>query len=218
VPLGVNIDVFNYKKYSKLSDKYIFLNIGKWEIRKGHDLLPQIFQKAFPKENDVELWILASEASTYSKPDEIANWHRYYSAHNIKIIRGVDKHEDVAKIISQSDCGLYISRAEGWNMELLETMAMNKPCIASNYSAHTEFCNNNNCYLVDIDQTEKAIDNKAFLGQGNWAKIDQSQIDQTIEHMRNVYKNRISTNLTGLETAKNYSWNNTAKIIHGCIS
>ena len=52
-PSGVDRDIFtpNIKiDGSDISkDKYIFLNIGKWEIRKGHDLLVHIFNKAFDK-------------------------------------------------------------------------------------------------------------------------------------------------------------------------
>jgi glycosyltransferase involved in cell wall biosynthesis len=217
VPLGVDTDVFKPKP--KINNNYIFLTIGKWEIRKSHDILPQIFKQAFPNEKDVELWILASEnTNSYSNSEEIAKWKKLYYYPNIKVIPGVNTHIDIADIISQSDCGLYISRAEGWNMELLETMAMNKPAIATNYSAHTEFCNSDNCYLIDIDSTEEAYDGKAFQGQGNWAKIEKKQIDQTIDYMRHVYKNRISTNENGLKTAQIYSWKNSADIISGCIN
>jgi hypothetical protein len=90
--------------------------------------------------------------------------------------------------------------------------------IATNYSAHTEFCNRDNSYLVDIDETEKAFDGKAFNGQGNWAKIGQKQKDQTIEYMKYVCDNRIKNNPEGIKTAKKLSWNNSANIISRCIS
>lgn len=223
VPLGVNLNIFDYTKYTKDSsfkNKYIFLNIGKWEVRKGHDILYNIFTKAFPTEQDVELWILASEkTNNYSTPEELSRWKNMYSADpRIKLYSGVQSHADIATIIANSDCGLYISRAEGWNLELLETMAMNKPAIATNYSAHTEFCNTDNTYLVDINHIELAYDGKAFQRQGNWAKIDSQVIDQTITHMRYVYQNRINTNINGLNTAKQLSWNNSAQIISRCIS
>lgn len=219
-PLGVDLKIFDHSVYPQLpSEKYIFLNIGKWEIRKGHDILLDIFQKAFPDNNNVELWILAAEhTNSYSQKEELAMWKNKYSSDpRVKISTGVERHEQIAQIIASSSCGIYMSRAEGWNLELLETMAMNKPAIATDYSAHTEFCNNNNCYLVHIDSNEKAFDNKAFKGQGNWAKIDQKQIDQCIDYMRYVYKNNIRINSSGLETAKKLSWTNTANLIERCI-
>jgi glycosyltransferase involved in cell wall biosynthesis len=220
VPLGVDRNIFDLDHYVSTKDnsKYIFLNIGKWEIRKGHDILLELFEKAFPAETDVELHILASEhTNSYSSADELKSWKNLYNKPRIKLYSGVNTHREVAQIIANSDCGLYPSRAEGWNMELLETMSMNKPVIATNYSSHTEFCNHDNAFLIDIKNTEKAIDGKAFIGQGNWAKIGQSEKNQIIDYMRHCYNNRLSTNTGGVKTAKEYSWINSANAMYGCI-
>lgn len=220
VPLGVNRNIFNNTiKRTRSDDKYVFLNIGKWEVRKGHDILFSLFNEAFPDQKDVELWILASEkTNSYSSPDELKQWKNMYGSDRIKLFDGFDTQEEIAKLIADADCGLYPSRAEGWNLELLETMSMGKPAIATNYSAHTEFCTSDNCYLVNIDETEKAFDGKAFQGQGNWAKLGKNQIENIIEHMRYVYKNRIMANPYGIETAKKYSWENAAQQLVRCIS
>lgn len=220
VPLGVDRTIFDENKYEKISkDKYVFMNIGKWEIRKGHDILLELFQKAFPSEQDVELCLLASEnTNNYSSSQELDQWKKMYTSDNrVKLSNGVRSHDEIAQVINYADCGIFPSRAEGWNLELLEMMSMNKPVIATNYSAHTEFCNKDNCYLVDIDSTETAYDGKAFLGQGNWAKIDIDQKDQIIEHMRYCYNNRINSNTHGIKTAKKFTWLNSAKSLLRCI-
>jgi glycosyltransferase involved in cell wall biosynthesis len=220
IPLGVNTETFSYTKTNnKFSDKYIFLNIGKWEVRKGHDILLELFQTAFSDNNDVELWILASErTNSYSNENELNHWKKMYSSDTrVKISTGVETHAQIADIIGAASCGIFPSRAEGWNLELLECMAMNKPVIATNYSAHKEFCNKDNCYLIDIYDKELAFDGKAFRNQGYWAKIESKQKDQCIEHMRYLYKNNIRTNSSGLETAKKLSWSNTANLIERCI-
>jgi glycosyltransferase involved in cell wall biosynthesis len=220
-PLGVDVATFNHEQYSMIDqNKYVFLNIGKWEIRKGHDVLIDIFRKAFPSEEDVELWIVASEhTNNYSSEEQLKEWkNKYLIDSRVKLSPGVDSQQDIAQIISQASCGVFMSRAEGWNLELLECMAMNKPVIATDYSAHTEFCDKDNSYLVNITETERAYDGKAFVGQGNWAKIGQSQIDECVDYMRFVYKNRITNNSGGLKTAQKLSWNNTANIIEGCMS
>jgi glycosyltransferase involved in cell wall biosynthesis len=220
VPLGVDLSIFDQSLYQKEQlDDYVFLNIGKWEIRKGHDILYSLFKQAFPNEKDVKLILLASTTTnSYSSKEEVQQWKRLYSADNITVIDGVSSHVDVAQLMSQSDCGIFPSRAEGWNLELLEMMAMNKPVIATNYSSHTEFCNSDNAYLVEITETEPAYDGKAFNGQGNWAKISQDQKDQIIEHMRYLYKNRINSNKNGINTAKKFSWENTASKILGVFN
>lgn len=222
VPLGVDTTIFDHTiKPSPDIDgsKYIFLNIGKWEVRKGHDILFKLFQDAFPTQQDVELWIVASEhTNNYSTPEQLLEWKKLYSGDSrIKISNGVESQKDIANIISNASCGIFMSRAEGWNLELLECMAMNKPVIATNYSGHTEFCNQENCYLVEVHNSVPAQDGKAFVGQGDWADINNNQIGQCIEHMRFVYNNQIRTNSHGLSTAKKLSWNNSADILHRCM-
>jgi glycosyltransferase involved in cell wall biosynthesis len=218
-PLGVDRQVFNENiPKTRNDDKYVFLNIGKWEVRKGHDILLDLLDKAFPNNENVELWILASEiTNNYSKPEELIRWKNMYNDDRVKLFSGFETHQEIASLIANADCGLYPSRAEGWNMELLETMSMNKPVITTNFSAHTEFCNNKNAYLIEITETEKAYDGKAFNGQGNWAKIGHQQKEQIIEHMRSCYRNNVISNPQGLETANIFSWTNTASIIYESI-
>lgn len=220
IPLGVDRQIFNEtKNTTNNSNKYVFLNIGKWEVRKGHDILLELFLKAFPNEEDVELWICAAEnTNSYSSKEEIQQWKSMYNHPRIKIIPGVETQDDLAKLIGLSNCGIYPTRAEGWNLELLESMSMGKPIITTNYSSQTDFCNTQNSCLVNIDELELAFDNKAFKNQGYWAKIGSDQKDQFIEHMRFSYKNRISHNEQGIKTATQYSWTNSANIIERCMT
>ena len=57
-----------------------------------------------------------------------------------------------------ADCGVFLSRAEGWNLGLLEMMAMGKPVITTNYSGHTEFATPANALLVEVPEVEPAKD------------------------------------------------------------
>lgn len=220
VPLGVNFDIFDPSKMKNVSkNTYVFCTIGKWEKRKAHDSIIECFNKAFDDKDDVELWLVTHNG--FLNKDEEKQWLDLVMGSKlkkkIKIFPRLSKHKEVAEVIHYSDCGVYISRGEGWNMELLETLAMNKPVIASYYSAHTEYCTSQNSYLVDMNDIEPAIDNKWFFGQANWGKIGQTQIDQTIEYMRFLYQNNVKTNPAGLETAKKYSWNNSAEILNSAL-
>lgn len=224
VPLGVDQALFNHTIQSdmKPKDKFIFMNVGKWEVRKGHDILIELFQEAFTKEDNVELWIAASSSEFAFPATELQQWHSLYSSgpmkDKIKIFPRLNTQEEVAKLLSYADCGIFPSRAEGWNLELLEMMAMNKPVITTNYSAHTEFCDQNNAFLVDITELEDAYDGKYFFGTGKWAKIDKKQKGQFIEYMQHVYKNNINTNENGLKTAAKFNWSSATDALLRCIS
>jgi glycosyltransferase involved in cell wall biosynthesis len=219
VPLGVDLEIFHPVENQQKLDNFVFITIGKWEIRKSHDIVIECFNKAFSIKDNVELWMVTH--NPFLNKDQENEWlnivQKSKMKEKIKIFPRLPSQKDLAQVISYANCGIYVSRAEGWNLELLETMSMNKPVIATNFSAHTEFCNKDNSYLVDIKQIEKAVDNKWFNGQGNWAKIGDVQKDQIIEYMRYVYNNNIQENNNGVITGQKFTWKNSAKELLRCI-
>lgn len=214
-PLGVDTSIFRPENV-KPHEQYIFIHIGKWEKRKSQDVVIECFNAAFQSHDNVELWLVPHNPFLSATEEE--NWIKLVQESSlrdkIKLFPRLGTQYDLSKLINRSDCGVFVSRAEGWNNEILETMALNKPVIVTNYSAHTEYCNRDNAMLVDIDQLEIAVDGKWFNGEGSWAYIGQSQKDSIIEHMRSVYRNNIRSNYNGLETANRFSWHNTADIIY----
>jgi glycosyltransferase involved in cell wall biosynthesis len=219
-PLAVDMDIFSVPPKIKLhKNNYVFFHIGKWEYRKSQDFLFKCFDKAFEENDNVELWLLPH--NPFLTEQETKSWLSLASQaklkSKIKIFERLPTQYHLAEFIYNADCGVYLSRAEGWNNEILESMAINKPIIATNFSAHTEYCNSDNCYLVDVEDTEIANDGKWFNGQGRWAKLGQKELDQTVNFMRYVYNNNVQKNPGGLETAKKYTWTNTASIIANSI-
>ncbi len=214
IPLGIDPNIFYPDNKSTNLDKYIFLNVGKFEIRKGHDILVSIFNEAFTQSDNVELWMMCH--NPFFSKEENEEWSSMYKnsrlGNKIKILKPVQTHQEVAKIIRLADCGVFPSRAEGFNLELLEMLAMGKPVIATNYSGHTEFCTKKNSYLIEVDKLEDAYDGRWFLNQGKWAEMGENQIEQCVEHMRYCYEKRPS-NEEGVKTGKKFSWENSAKMI-----
>lgn len=215
-PLGVDTTVFSPPNKIRVENSYTFFHIGKWEHRKSQDFLIKAFSKAFNKNDNVELWLLPF--NPFLNEQENKYWINMVEESplkdKIKLFNRLPSQYHVAEFIYHCDCGVFVSRAEGWNNEIIETMAMNKPVIVTNYSAHTEYCNDKNSYLVDVDATEPANDNKWFFGDGKWAKLGENELEQTVHYMRYVYTNHIDSNPDGLETAQKYSWSQTANIIH----
>lgn len=222
-PPGVDTSIFDstllIDRNDESTDDYVFLNIGKWEIRKGHDILVHIFNQAFDIKDNVRLVMV--NTNPFISDKENKQWQDLYKnsklGDKIYILPRLASQYDIAKVIAVSDCGIYPARSEGWNNEAIETMAMNKPVILTNYSGHTEYANKDNSYLININSYELAEDGKFFNGGGNWAKLDTNAIDQAIEHMRYVYHNKVKTNLSGLETAKKLNWDTTAQNILNII-
>lgn len=216
IDIGVNSDYFRPMKING-ERPYRFLNVGKIEIRKGHDILVDLFNKAFTQEDDVELYI--SWDNPFLQEHDKKRWVNLYKDSPLgNKIHFVPRQQDIRNEYWAADCCIFPTRAEAICLPILESMACDKPVITTNYSGQTAFCNTDNSFLVDIDELEPARDGIWFHGDGNWAKIGAAQEAQFIEHMRHCYKNRINTNLEGRKTAERLTWNNTVKQILGVFN
>lgn len=216
VPLGVDRSVFYPTKVNP--GRTVFLNCGKWEVRKGHDVLIKAFKKAFNDKDDVLL--LMCNSNPFLSKEQTDNWEKLYKHPKIRLLPRLQTSQEVATMMNRADCGVFPSRAEGWNLEALEMLSCGKQLIITNYSAHKEFCSSSNSMLVDINGTEPAKDGIWFHGQGNWASIGERQIEQLASYMREVHLlkqgGRLELNDEGIATAKKFTWDNTAaKIIGG---
>lgn len=226
VPLGVDREVFHENVTENANRKTtVFYNCGKWERRKGHDFLKSCFEEAFTEDDDVELWMQCH--NFFIGNDNNKTWENFYLngklGSKVKIISRIKNHADVGKIMNNIDCGVFPARAEGWNLELLEVLACGKHIITSNYSGHTEFCNNTNSLIFEINELEQAFDGLWNFGQGYWGRLGDKQKQQIIEHMRFIHNkkqnNTLTQNTSGIQTSKEFSWDATAdKIIQAIFN
>jgi hypothetical protein len=218
VPLGVDAELFPPAP-PRQGNETIFFNCGKWEIRKGHDILIQAFNRVVEEHDNVELWMMCS--NPFNSEQENTRWHQLYNHPKVRILPRAETQAQVYNIMTKVDCGVFPSRGEGWNLELLEMMAVGKHVITTDYSAHTEFCNKDNAGLIPIDDIESAFDGKWFFGQGNWAKITEKEIDNLVNKMSTFHERRPARsdylNENGIKTARKFSWQNTAREIIKCL-
>lgn len=217
-PLGVDRDVFHedVQKERWAPDYTVFVNVGKWEIRKGHDVLISAFNKAFGPTDKVLLKLAPANPFI---GDANLRWAQKCSGSRmgkqiyVEQFRLKTQH-DVARFLASADCGVFPARAEAWNLELLEAMSCGLPCIATDYSGHTQYANDCNCRLIKIEEYEDARDGVWFHGQGQWAKFGERQEEQLIEYMREVHRLKqtgaLGRNVAGIETARWFSWQRTA--------
>ena len=224
IPLGVDTSIFfpTIFKHSITSQrnqdkKFIVFNCGKWEVRKGHDILLDIFKEAFPDEQDVELWMMCSNPVANEEVNK--QWSSFYKQdQRVKLMDRVQSQKELAGIINSVDCGLFPSRAEGWNFELLELMACGKKVVTTEYSAHTEYCTAKNSIRIKPKKMEKAFDGLYFRQDdvGDWASLDGLK-SSFAEGIRSIYDDwKVGNNIDnpqGVETAYKFSWENTREKI-----
>lgn len=216
-PLGVDRSIFheNVLPAKDFDGATVFGNFGKWEYRKGHDILVQAFNEAFNEDDNVYLimhcynWLIGDQSNK--------EWTELYTnskmglAGKILVSHGrAETQQEVASLMACCTCGVFPARAEGWNLEALELLSMGKQLIITNCTGHTEFCTDDNSLLIERSgEMEEAEDSVFFFGQGNWITFTDEMLQDLIEKMRMVHKNKKKVNFTGIETAKRLSWQNT---------
>lgn len=224
VPLGVDRNIFK-PSINQESGPTKFVNFGKWEIRKGHDVLIKAFDRAFLPSDNVELHMFSE--NVFLRPHQSKEWRSYYLSSklgsNIRFGKRVETQEQVYNVMKVMDCGVFPARAEGWNLELLEMMSCGKRVITTNVTGHTEFCNNKNSMLVELPKMETAYDGVFFNGQGEWHKIEDRHIDKMAHYMKKVHIEKQSSanksqNEEGIKTANEFTWKNSAKKIADIIA
>lgn len=214
IPLGVDENIFNPKMTVSMDNTFRFLNVGKWEIRKGHDVLPDIFTQTFSPADNVKL--LMCNHNVHLTDNENKEWERYYQSkipvHQLEFIPRVKTQQELAYLMNNVDCGIFPSRAEGWNLEAVEMLACGKNVILSHNTAHTEYCQSLP-YTTELTDMQPAYDGKWFFVQGLWHKIGQQEIDRFAKIMRQAFNNKGKHYESNLELAKRFTWQETGRRI-----
>ena len=212
-PLGVDAD-FTSVPLNSHPDQVIFYTLGKREARKGHDYLHKVFHKAFSEYNNVQLWMFTN--NPFDKQEETNNFQLEYKrllGNKVKFFPRMSKL-DMLKWLSMTDFGVFLSRAEGWNLPLLESMAMGKHVLGTYYSGHTEFLPKDQGF--EPNGMIEARDNKWFNGGFDWAHIELNE-DEIVERLRKMVELKGIKNQNNASIAKKYTWKNTADKVYGSI-
>lgn len=198
-PPGVDSTVFNLSVEKAnlpetVTDRTtVFLNVGKWELRKGHDFVLAAFNAAFEPTDDV--FLIMNCYNPVLPPEKSLEWKHYFMNSKMgqagKIYVFDDRlptQKHVAQLMQAADCGFFPSRAEGWGLESAEMLAMGKNVILTDTTAHTEYAGVAGGRLIATDTLEPAYDGVFFDGTGKWSHLGQSQLDQAVTHLKEVYK------------------------------
>lgn len=211
VPLGVDRRIFHEQviPLSRSIDT-VFVQVGKIEPRKGQLDLLRAFESAFRPSDNVRLRLYCHNPFIGNRDVQalLAPFRRSPMAKRIELITTpLATQHDVARAMMAGDCGVFCSRAEGWNLEALEMLSLGKPVIATAYSAHTEFLTPANAHLVPVTATEAH-------GVGSWGAFGAAELDALVCHLRTVHEMRragpLPQNTAGITTAAHFSWAHSA--------
>lgn len=232
---GVLIQGIDSQKFfpitkEKNQNRFIVFSGGKFELRKGQDLVLKAIKILQEKYDDIILvncWAnmwpesmhLMSSSPYITYEYKTGEWHEVMS--HIYRLNGLDEkrimtiglvpNETQRELYQQTDIGVFPNRCEGGtNLVLMEYMACAKPVIASNTSGHKDIINEQNAMLLnDLRDFTLSDSSKAVV-----ARWQEPSLDELIAQLEFAYHHRDMIKTIGKsagEDLKQFTWQKSAQ-------
>jgi glycosyltransferase involved in cell wall biosynthesis len=235
IPEAIDTTIFDPKKVEKIelanNAEFKFLSIFEWTERKGAEILLQAYFEEFTISDKVCLYLRTYLLSNYdsdsgdsvtAKIDSLIDKKGYDRSQlpRFKILSEQLPFSEMLSLYKSVDAFVLPSRGEGWGRPYMEAMAMELPVIATNWSGNTEFMNDKNSYLLDIEGLEKIGNMEIpFYNGQKWAKPSLVQLKQLMRFiLENQNEAREKGKFARKDIVENYSLREIAKIVMNRIS
>jgi len=224
VPEGVDTRLYKprLRKGRAFSKRrFRFLCVGKWEKRKGIDLLLNAYTRAFRAEDRVELVLHCHNPLVpgFDIRERVAR--TITSPHPPVRYSPPAKESAMVKLYNSCDAFVLPSRAEGWGLPVIEAMACAKPVIVTGYSAYLDFVNQQNGYLVDVKRMVKVDDPDNFnpdLDYGEWAEPDGEHLASILRHLFEHQSEAVDKGRAGrADVVRSWTWDHSAAKAWQCL-
>lgn len=234
---GVDRQVFNPESSEKsyLRDRFVVFSGGKFEFRKGQDLVLRAFkvlQDKYPDALLVTSWynfwqfsIDTMRQSPYIRftpsPDYRIMMWRTLTDNGIDPRRVVSlppqSNATMARIYKNTDVGIFPNRCEGGtNLVLMEYMACGKPAIASLNSGHTDVLTGDAAVAIRNHRRIEIARDKRTIAV--WQDPD---LDETIHHLEWAYHHRDELAAIGAragEHMRQFTWRKAAEQFYDLVT
>lgn len=179
------------KQYSFGKDFFVY--VGSLHARKNIKNMLLAFDR-FKTANDSDVKFIIIGEKLWSKDDSMRFLNNLKHKNDI-IFTGRLNSEELPRIVAAAAAMVYVSFFEGFGIPILEAMQCGVPVITSNVTSMPEVAGNS-AIIVDPNKTEEITN-----------------------AMKEILKPEVANSLVkkGLERAKNFSWDKTAKDLWGVI-
>ena len=198
---------------------YNFLSIFEWNARKGWDVLLKAYFTEFSRKDDVALLLKVNITFTTegTAKRQIFDLTRSLGLNmenmpDVHLIINNYTSAQMAALYASCDAFVMPSRGEGWGRPYMEAMAAGLPTIGTRWSGQTEFMNDDNSYLIDIDGFFEFAPYDSVHRGHLWAR---PSVEHTAALLRRVYENRDEAREKGrkarAEIIEKWTWRKAAE-------
>jgi glycosyltransferase involved in cell wall biosynthesis len=227
---GIDPAVFHPVAMEPRSERFVIFSGGKFELRKGQDLVLKAFKLLQDKYPDIVLvncWYniwpdsmkLMTQSTHIRFEYHAGPWQelmgRTYAMNGLKSERIITldlvANESQRELYAQTDIGVFPNRCEGGtNLVLMEYMACGRPVIASNTSGHRDIVTPDNALLLD------RLSDFNIVGPGGEpiARWQEPALEELVAQIEYAYHHRDAIGKLGQragEDLKRFTWADTAR-------
>lgn len=197
--LGLPVDGFLFSTVFDVSSGF---------LRKNPLAVIDAFRRAFGDSRQV-LLVLKCFNSHYA-PERLAELRDRAAAPNIRLLDERWNDAQIHSLHRISDCLVSAHRAEGFGLNLAETMYFGNAVIGTAYGAVTDFMTPENSYLLDYKPVEIESTVGPYLKGNIWA---EASVDHLAELMRRVYTDTAERKAKGERAQADIRANYSAKAV-----
>lgn len=220
IPEGVDTATFySGKAYHSLTSnpkRFTFGLFGRWDYRKSTKEIIETFLKTFDKKEPVDLIVSIDNPYSGDKMKSTEERLKYYGLldDRIKILH-FPPREDYVALMKSMNVFVSCSRAEGWNLPLIESMACGTPSIYSDCCAQLEFAEGRGLPVKILGEKPANTSSYNHFNEmiGNYYEPDFEDLRKV---MRNAYEKYADHKERALKEAKEihelYNWDTVAKL------
>jgi glycosyltransferase involved in cell wall biosynthesis/thioredoxin-like negative regulator of GroEL len=234
---GIDPEIFHPINKSRNGDNFVLFSGGKFEYRKGQDIVLKAVKILQEKYNDIVLvncwyniWPETMDFMKLSPHIKYENKGRTWEEKMSKIyqINNLDptriktlpiiNSQELRDLYATTDLGIFPNRCEGGtNLVLMEYMACAKPVIASNTSGHTDIITRENSLRLENLKDFTIFNPDDSLG----ARWQEPSVDELVAKIEYAYQNREKIQDLGKQAGqdlKHFTWEKSAKQLLSVIN
>lgn len=229
---GIDADIFHYMPERPDDGRFIVFSGGKFEFRKGHDLVIAAMKLFMARHPDVWLscawhnhWPRSVQTMEQSgliifsyediPPEEL--FLKTLAANGIDtrrvLLHPVLNNSQMSRIYAEADLGLFPNRCEGGNnMVMCEFMACGRPVIASTMTGHRDVVSEGHALCLSV--YEPVLARVGGEPSGVWF---EPKVEEILYLLEKAYADRVLLRLMGdaaAEEMKRLSWREAAARFH----
>lgn len=233
---GIDPELFFPIKENKNQSLFVIFSGGKFELRKGQDIVlkaVKILQEKYPDIILINAWYnlwpktmeLMQQSTHIKVKAKGSTWQEFMSdlyytnkldGDRIITLDVVD-NKKLRNLYAATDLGVFPNRCEGGtNLVLMEYMACGKPVVATYATGHTDVLSDNHALLLK--------ENKPFhLMHRNrlWADWVEPSLDELVAEIEYAYFHRDEIKRIGKnagEFMKKFTWEKSAETLLNLIN